>query len=360
MNIVDAREDLINEICQYLMPLVPDLADAKSAMYMILNDYEITNRCTEVAELSEDRNEYLLKKFIIAKTVSGCTERTIKYYRVEIAKILRKIGKTVDDITPDDIRYYMAVRKRRDKVSSVTIGNEIRALGSFFTWITNEGILMGNKNPMLRVDRIKQKKTKKEALTDMEVERLRMAAVSLKEKAIIEVLLSTGVRVAELAQIQMSEIEENRILIHGKGQKDRYVYLNARAMLTVENYLAERRDKNPYLFPKMLDLKDMRVKMKENGITDVKNLWKDPKFVADGHIDAGSVEGITRNLAKRAGVSQANPHKFRRTCATMALRRGMPIEQVSRMLGHEQLTTTQIYLDLTEDEMKQAHKKYGV
>ena len=360
MDVVDAREDLINEICQYLMPLVPDLADAKSAMYMILNDYEITNRCTEVAELSEDRNEYLLKKFIIAKTVSGCTERTIGYYRVEITKILRKIGKNVDDITPDDIRYYMAVRQRRDQVSSVTIGNEIRALGSFFTWITNEGILMGNKNPMLRVDRIKQKKTKKEALTDMEVEKLRMAVTSLKEKVIIEVLLSTGVRVAELAQIQMSEIEENRVLVHGKGQKDRYVYLNARAMLTVENYLAERKDKNPYLLPKMLAVGEIAKRRKGIRIKDYKNLWKNPEFIIDGHIDAASVEGITRSLAKRAGVSQANPHKFRRTCATMALRRGMPIEQVSRMLGHEQLTTTQIYLDLTEDEMKQAHKKYVV
>ena len=235
MTVTDERENLINNICQYLMPFVPDLSDAKSALYIILDDYEITSRCTAVTEFYGDRNEKLMKRFLIAKTVKGCTPRTIDYYKKQIASIISTIGKTVDDITADDIRYYMAIRQRRDKVSKVTIGNEIRCLGSFFQWLYAEEII--RKNPMTRIDRIKMEKTKKEAFTDLEVERLRVAARGMREKMIIEILLSTGCRVSELVQVLITEIDGSKILIHGKGQKDRYVYLNAKAELALDTYL---------------------------------------------------------------------------------------------------------------------------
>lgn len=186
---------------------------------------------------------------------------------------------------------------------------------------------------------------------DMEIEKLRVAARDIREKAIVELLLSTGCRVTELVNIKLSEIDDDKILVHGKGQKDRYVYLNARAKLAVDMYVEQRKDKNPYLFPK-------GIFSKEGG--EKHNWWMNPQNVVDGHTSTGAIEKITRSMAKRTGVERANPHKFRRTCATMALRRGMPIEQVSKMLGHECIATTQIYLDLTERDLKQAHEKYVI
>lgn len=326
----DCREDVINSLCLWASEHGINVQEAKFDLYMLLNNVEITSRCTEIAEVRGDRNEMLLKKFLLAKQVKGCTQRTLEFYRCSIIAVLRQIGKTVDDITADDIRIYMAIRLRRDRVTKTTVANEIRSVSSFFTWLYVEEII--KRNPMAKVDRIKQEKTKKEALTEMEIEKLRASVITEREKAIIELLLSTGCRVTEAAQILLTEIDGDRVLVHGKGQKDRYVYLNAKASLAVETYLNTRKENSPYLFPGH----------------------------DKGHIGQGTIEMITRELAKRAGVEKANPHKFRRTCATMALRRGMPIEQVSKMLGHESVETTQIYLDLTEDALEQAHKKYVV
>ena len=336
----DCREEIVNSLAMWAEKHGVDASDAKFDFYMILNNVEITSRCTEVAELQENRNEYLLKRFLVAKKVSGCTPRTIELYARSITGVLREVGKNVEDITADDIRYYMAIRLRRDGVSKVTVANEIRPMSSFFGWMQAEEILQ--KNIMLKVEKIKKQKTKKEALTELEIEKLRSVVKDERDTAIIEILLSTGCRVSEFAQILLTDIEDDRVLVHGKGQKDRYVYLNTRAQFALEQYLQKRQDNNPYLLP------------------TIKGKWTYPTSVLSGHIDVSSVSTILRKLAKRAGVEHANPHKFRRTCATMALRRGMPIEQVSKMLGHEDVSTTQIYLDLSEDDLKQAHKKYVV
>lgn len=356
MTTTDERESMINDICLHLAPYVEDIKNIKNILYVACNKYEITSRCTDVAVVDENRNDELLKRFIIAKKVKGCTSKTIKFYATTLRNILQEIGKTVDDITVDDIRYYLAIRQQRDHVSKTTIGNETRNLSSFFTWLYAEEIIQ--KNPMSKVDRIKQDKTKKAAFTEIEIERLRLFARSEKEKMIIEVLLSTGCRVTELVNILLTDIDGERILVHGKGEKDRYVYLNAKAQLAIEVYLSQRKDKNPYLIPKMKSVKEMRRDgaSRKNKV----ELWKDSENIIDGHACTSTIEGNMRTLAKLAGVEKANPHKFRRTCATMALRRGMPIEQVSRMLGHESIATTQIYLDLNEDDLVWAHKKYVI
>ena len=355
MSTTDERENLINEICQYLMPLIPDVADAKAALYIITNKYEIMSRSTELAKAEGSRNEELIKRFLVAKAVKGCTPKTLDYYDFCVKRIIWAIGKTVDDITADDIRCYMAVRQRRDGVQQVTIGNEIRCLRSFFQWATAEEIV--GKNPMVKIDGVKIQKKRKEALTEIEIEKLRAATSDEREKAVIEILLSTGCRVSEIIQIRLEEISTDRVLIHGKGQKDRYVYLNAKAAFAIEAYLEKRKDKSQWLFPGCLGAAEI---LKSEGRDSLKYWWIDPRNLTKGHISAGAVEGMTRKIAKRAGVRRANPHKFRRTCATMALRRGMPIEQVSKMLGHEEIGTTQIYLDLTEDELALAHKKYVI
>jgi len=359
MEVKDERDSLVNELCVKLAPRYGNMQELKNALYMILNPYEITSRSTEVAVVDEDQNEALLRRFLVAKKVSGRTERTLEQYESSIKRTLEMIGKTATEIQVVDIRMYIAIRMSRDKVANATITNEIRYLKSFFMWMQQEEIV--TRNPMLKIEKIKEPKTRKEALTDMEVEKLRGAVRDEREQAILEVLLSTGCRVAELVQILKSDIQGERILIYGKGRKERFVYLNAKAMLAIENYLKQRKDNNPYLFPKSYNVADKEHKAQHASPKEKHIWWISPEFVKpDGSMNKGTAENIMRRLAVRAGVKKANPHKLRRTCATMALRRGMPIEQVSKMLGHEELTTTQIYLDLSEDELAQAHKKYVI
>ena len=319
-------------------------------LIIILSDYEITTRETAIAVRCEDRNKYCLQKFLVAKTVKGCTDRTLHLYKKEIWKILEDINKTVDEITADDVRLYLALRQKRDGVTKRTADNELRYLRSFFGYLTAEEVI--TKNPVAKIDRIKCDKLKKKAFTEMEVERIRDACENTWETAVIEMLLSTGCRVTELVNIKIEDIEKDQLIVHGKGNKDRVVYLNAKAVVAIEKYMADRKDNNAYLFPGGF-FATVRA--------DCKNWYKYPDRVdLERHCNIGTIQSKIRKIGRRASVVQAHPHKFRRTCATFALRRGMPIEQVSQMLGHEQIGTTQIYLDLTEEDLKQAHKKYVV
>lgn len=346
------REKLFNDICV----LVQD-DELRNRIYIMMDKYEITQRETSVALLEEDRNEYLLKTFIIGKTVKGCTKRTLRFYKNTISFVLRYIGKTVDDITTEDIRLYIAQRLYHDRVSKTTVGNEIRALSSFFGYIYNEEVI--RKNPMLRIEKIKREKTKKEAFTEIELEKMRAQLGTNREKAIFEILLSTGCRVAELVNVKISEVDNDEMLVHGKGEKDRTVYLNAKALWALNEYLNERQDTSQYLFAGghygwfLGSHKGLSPK-------GLKEWYKNAEWVdEERHITMDSVETMIRKIGERAGV-KAHPHKFRRTCATFALRRGMPIEQVSKMLGHESIETTQIYLDLSEQDLKAAHKKFVI
>ncbi len=350
----DCREEVINKLAVWATSGIDDVREAKCDLYLLLSDVEITSRHTKVFSVQEDRNEYLLKKFLLVKQVKGCTEKTLKSYERSIKATLKQIGKTVDDITADDIRCYIAFRLRKNKVLKVTVAGEIAIFSSFFTWLYLEEII--KRNPMSKVDKIKTEKIKKKAFTELEIEKLRLATENAREQMIVEMLLSTGCRVSELTEILLADIEGSKILVRGKGAKERYVYLNAKAQLALEQYLSERKDDNPFLFPKgkMLSEWDRKGLTKE----DMKSWWKDREKIKDGHVDKGSIEKVVVRIAKRAGIDKANPHKFRRTCATMALKRGMPILQVSKMLGHESTETTQIYLDLSEDDLAQAHKKY--
>lgn len=349
----DARKMLFDELCMALIGKNINANDVKDEFYIILDKYEFQQRTTEVALLQEDRNEYLIRKFTIGKTVAGCSERTIEYYGNTLRRqILPRIGKTVDDIQADDIRLYLAKRQRIDKISKVSADNELRIMRSFYKYLSKEGFVQ--KDPTLNVDSIKCERKRKEAFTDVEVEKIRNYPEDERQRAIVEVLFSTGCRVSELVNIKITDIDGNKILVHGKGAKDRIVYLNARAQVIVEKYISERKDENQYLFAGGYYNK---VASREKG----QDWWKYPELVSkEGHIDKGTVEQMTRKIAKSLGIERAYPHKFRRTCATMALRRGMPLEQVSKMLGHEEISTTQIYLDLTEEELEICHKKYVV
>ena len=331
---------------------VPELDSIRNRFVVILNDYKVSPKEEALTVWTEGKNDYFLKRFLLAKAVAGCTKGTIKNYEKEIRRALNTIGKDADTISSVDIQVHLASIIRNS--SKGYADNVRRDLSSFYSWMYREEII--SKNPMTKVEQIKVRKKKQPAFSEMDVEKIRSACQNKMETAMVEVLLSTGCRVSELCSIKIDDLMDGVVNVLGKGDKYRNVYLNAKAQLAVAQYLEERSDSSPYLFPKSVPATTSAK------IRSVKGNWfQHPDLVAcDGPRDTGSVEAVIRKIGKRAGVDNCHPHRFRRTCATFALRRGMPIEQVSQMLGHEQLTTTQIYLDLSEEDLAQAHKKYVV
>lgn len=355
------KKQLTDELLIALMPFIQsaDADDVAMAITMILNDYSITQEERSLALYEQDETELVFRKFLAAKIAKGCSARTVGYYKDSVSKALRIIGKPYDQVTADDIRYYLAMRVQKDGVSKTTANNERRNLSAFYQWLQKEELLL--KNPMNKVEAMKETKKKKKAFTQIEVERIRDSCKSTKEQALIEVLLSTWARVTEVSQIRIDEINGETITVHGKGDKDRDVYLTPKAQLLVGKYLQERSDQNPYLFPRAKYAGDVR-KMCKGTDRKLQGEWhKNPGLVDDsGHTDQGTIESIVRSIGRRAGVENVHPHRFRRTGATMALRNGMPLLQVSKMLGHEQIGTTQIYLDISDEELMRAHEKYVV
>lgn len=339
-----SKEDLIREVEIIARDSGCDFETSReiaAKLSLILKDVVISETCTDLIIAEQNEDIVMLKKFIISKKIQGCTDRTIGYYESVIKSAIPKFRKPLKEIEVDDIRWYAASREFNDEVTRVTVSNELRTLSSLFTFLVNEGYIQ-NGNPIMKMGVYKVQKYKKTAFTEIEIEKMRDALVIPKDKCIFEMLISTGCRVSELCQIKKKEIKGNEIIVHGKGQKDRTVVINAKAQVALKKYLESQCPKaqaSPWLFPK-----------KEYSHTCT--------FPAE-HIDKGSIETMIRKLGKSLGI-EAHPHKFRRTCATLALTRGMDLINVSRMLGHEQLTTTQIYLDLDDESFKQQHKKFMI
>lgn len=348
------KDQIVNSIVCMLDGMGIDTEGIADKLYIIMKDVEITPIETALALRDDALNDNLLNRFLAAKMVKGCTKRTIMRYKKQISWTLSKFGKSCTEISADDIRVYIALRLTRDGISKVSANNEILCLRTFYSWLNVEGILQ--TNPMLKIDRIKTDKIKKKAFTDLECEKLRDSCRTSLETAIVEVLLSTGCRVSELCGIRIDDIEQGKCIVHGKGNKDRTVYFTAKAELAIKKLLEERKDTNPYLFPSGVNLGE-NLEHEKRASPD---WYKYPELIGEGMRDKGAIESTVRKIGKRAGVENVHPHRFRRTSATLALRRGMPIELVSKMLGHEQLTTTQLYLDLSEDDLEAAHRKYVV
>ena len=289
-------------------------------------------------------NEEYLKQFLAVKMVKGLSQKSLKLYADTVRKFFTVINKPVPDVEANDIRYFLAIRKTRDGLNNTTLDNELRNLRSFFSTLHTEEMIP--KNPTAKIDKVKTEKRTKEPFTELEVELLRKAAASPKTRlenakrnlAIIEVLYSTGCRAGELVTIKRKDALGERVKVIGKGNKERFVYLNPRAQLAILDYLHTRTDDFEWLFPG--------------------GEWENSEAVCDRPLDPGTVGAMIRRIGKRAGVENCHPHRFRRTAATIALRRGMPIEQVSRMLGHEQLTTTQIYAITADEDVQRSHRKY--
>lgn len=354
---MDVREKLRRELIEGAIEILDeDALDLyKDRLTLTLDKYEITERETALAVCNEDKNKQFMMEFFIAKAAEGCTNRTLKFYRAELPKVLFRIGKTVDEITPDDVRLWIVQRTRRDGVTLTTVGNEFRVLSSFFTWLRKEELI--NRNPIDKVEHPKKRKVKKKAFSEIDLERIRGACRTNRERAMIELLLSTWCRVTEIVNIRTQEIEGDRVVVLGKGNKERTVFLNAKAQFALEQYMQERKDLNPYIFPRAKRLILMNCKEKKQ---EMLKLWySDPEEVDESrHMDQSSFEDVIRKIGKRAGVENTHPHRFRRTGATRALENGMPIMTVSKILGHESVGTTQIYLDISEDNVQIEHRKF--
>lgn len=364
------RDDLMVKVQQILIQhdIPPD--ELRAELFLAFEPYEITQRSTELVVADEESIEKYIRLFLINKRVAGRTDRTLALYKYILMKFFQYCPKLPTEITADDIKGYLAYKEIVDGTSKVWVKNVSRVLSSFFQWMTREEYIV--RNPFNKIEDIKLPKIKKAAFTEMDVEKLRSSIEpnDIRLLLIFELLLSTWCRASEISNIRISEFSENKdsVLVHGKGQKDRICYLNAKAKITLQRYLNLRNDESDWLFPQC---KYSVAKNNEEGVTfsqalkklgikqkDSCNWWQYGELVKDEPTKRDDIESRIRMLGRKAGVEKTHPHRFRRTGATFALRRGMPIEQVSKLLGHESIETTQIYLDISERELEQGHRKY--
>lgn len=313
---------VLNEMAGYL-----SVAQMKKLQEVIVKTFAEN----EATKLSISNEEYM-NMFLAAKRIEGCSDRTIKYYRVTVEHMLNRIPSEVRRITTDDIRRYLVEYQQINSCSKVTVDNVRRNLSSFFSWLEEEDYIL--KSPMRRIHKIKTKQPVKEIITDEMIERLRDNCKCIRDLAIIDLLYSTGIRVGELVGLNKSDIdfEERECIVYGKGDKERRVYFDAKAKLHLLNYLNTRVDNNPALFV-TLDAPFERLKI-------------------------SGVEIRVRELGRKLNIDKIHPHKFRRTMATRAIDKGMPIEQVQKILGHSQIDTTMQYAIVNQNNVKTSHRKY--
>ena len=274
----------------------------------------------------------LLQMFLSAKRVEGCSGKTVNYYDSTIRNVLEAVGKEAKQVTTEDIRLYLDRYQLESSVSKVTIDNIRRILSSFFSWLEAEDYII--KNPMKRIHKVKTCKTVKETYSDEALELMRDHAECIRDLAIIDTLASTGMRVGELVKLNREDINfvDRECIVLGKGNKQRKVYFDARTKIHLQRYLASRTDDNPALF---VTLQKPHNRLQISG-----------------------VEIRLRNLGRELNLNKVHPHKFRRTLATMAIDKGMPIEQVQQLLGHQSVDTTLQYAMVNQANVKSSHRKF--
>lgn len=277
-------------------------------------------------------NDELIETFVSAKKVEGCSDKTIRYYSATIKSTLDKLDKHVTHITTDDLRKYLSDYQEESNCSKGNIDNIRRILSSFFSWLEDEDYIL--KSPVRRIHKIKTAQTVKETYTDEALEAMRDNSENLRDLAIIDLLASTGMRVGELVNLDIKDVDfENReCIVFGKGSKERPVYFDARTKIHLQNYLNSRTDDNPALFVSLLKPYD--------------------------RLQISGVEIRLRELGKKLEIDRVHPHKFRRTLATKAIDKGMPVEQVQRLLGHSKIETTMQYAMVDQNNVKMSHRKY--
>jgi hypothetical protein len=293
----------------------------------------LTSRlASQTKSVSSVSNSNYLAMFLNAKKIEGCSERTLSYYKTTVEKLLDRITDPIRKVTTDDIREYLASYQGLNDCSKTTIDNIRRNISSFFTWLEEEDYII--KSPMRRIHKIKTTKTVKEVISDEEIEKMRDKCKNLRDLAIIDLLYSTGIRIGELVRLNIDDIdfEERECIVFGKGDKERRVYFDAKTKIHLTDYINSRFDTNPALF-----------------------------VTLDAPYDRLQISGVEirlRRLGRELGINKVHPHKFRRTMATRAIDKGMPIEQVQKLLGHSQIDTTMHYAIVNQTNVKVAHRKF--
>lgn len=313
---------IINEMAEYL-----NVAQMKKLQEVLVQTFSETE-----AQKEQIPNTEYLRLFLDAKKIEGCSERTIQYYRVTVERLLQTVETPLRKMTTEEIRRYLVDYQKINNCGKVTIDNVRRNISSFFSWLEEEDYIL--KSPMRRIHKIKTKQPVKETISDEAIERLRDNCKCVRDLAMIDLLYSTGIRVGELVNLNRSEIdfEARECIVFGKGDKERRVYFDAKAKLHLQDYLRSRTDSNPALFV-TLDAPFDRLKI-------------------------SGVEIRLRELGRALHLDKIHPHKFRRTMATRAIDKGMPIEQVQKILGHSQIDTTMQYAIVNQNNVKTSHQKF--
>lgn len=313
---------VLNEMSAYL-----SIAQMKKLQEVIVKTFSENELCHQNIS-----NEEFMEMFLTAKKIEGCSERTIKYYRMTTVHLLNYLKEPIRKVTTETMRQYLVDYQKINNCGKTTIDNIRRNISSFFSWLEEEDYIL--KSPMRRIHKVKTKKKVKNIISDEEIEKLRDSCDNIRDTAMVDLLYSTGIRVGELVRINKEDINfsERECVVFGKGDKERKVYFDAKAKIHLEKYLQSRTDTNPALFV-TLDKPHDRLKI-------------------------SGVEIRLRQLGRKLKIEKVHPHKFRRTMATRAIDKGMPIEQVQKILGHSQIDTTMQYAIVNQNNVKASHRRY--
>ena len=326
------KDRIIKDVLQRMLPYLNNYQ--MEQLQTVLNNTFGNCKITEVEESSieNETNTELIELFLASKRVEGCSEKTLNYYKSTILITVNAINKEIKQITTEDLRHYLTEYQQSKKSSRVTIDNIRRILSSFFSWLEDEDYIL--KSPVRRIHKVKTSTVIKETYSDEALEKMRDNCTELRDLAMIDLLASTGMRVGEMVLLNREDIDfnERECVVFGKGDKERLVYFDARTKIHLQNYLNSRKDNESALF------------------VSLKYPYK--------RLQIGGVESRLREMGKRLDIYKVHPHKFRRTLATMAIDKGMPIEQLQQLLGHQRIDTTLKYAMVKQTNVKLAHRKY--
>ena len=324
------KQNIITDVIQGMLPY---LNNAQSKRLQEVLQYSLANyEVTENTNRENNSEKNFVELFLSAKRIEGCSEKSLKYYKATIATMLTALNKEVKHIVTDDIRGYLTEYQEKNNSSKVTIDNIRRILSSFFSWLEDEDYIL--KSPVRRIHKVKTASNIKETYSDEALELMRDNCTEIRDLAIIDMLASTGMRIGEMVLLNREDIDfnERECIVFGKGNKERIVYFDARTKIHLQEYLSSRTDNNIALFVSL----------------------KAPY----SRITIGGIESRLRKFGKQLGLQKVHPHKFRRTLATMAIDKGMPIEQLQQLLGHKRIDTTLQYAMVKQSNVKIAHRKF--
>ena len=323
------KENLIKDI-ELQMQRVLNNKQLKQLNHVLVHAFQNVDM-TVISTVQEKEADYIAL-FLAAKKIEGRSEKSLKYYESTILKMTEKVGKEARYITTEDIREYLTNYQLNHKSSKVTIDNIRRILSSFFSWLEDEDYIL--KSPVRRIHKVKTGQSIKETYSDEELEIMRDSCTKIRDLAIIDMLASTGMRVGEMVLLNRDDVnfEERECIVFGKGDKERIVYFDARTKLNLEKYLDSRTDNNSALFTSL--------------------------SAPHERLGIAGIEARLRKLGGELGIYKVHPHKFRRTLATKAIDKGMPIEQLQKLLGHQRIDTTLQYAMVKQSNVKMAHRRY--